>query len=842
MTVATGLDEAEVRRRRAEAGPNAIPEPPRRRAWRTVAAQFADFMVLVLIGAAIVAALVGEPGDVVAILVIVLLDAALGASQELRAERAMEALRVVAPPRARVLRGGTVRTIAAVDLVPDDVVLVEAGMVVPADLVLHEAASLALDESMLTGESLPVGKRSRPAESASAPADAETVFQGTRVLAGRGTGIAVATGARTALGRIATSMHPTERLRTPLQRRLARLGQRLALVVLVLCAVIFALGVLRGEAPGTMFLTALSLAVAAIPEALPAVVTVSLALGARRLARRNALIRQLPAVETLGSVTYICTDKTGTLTQNRMDAEARPIDDRPPARRFYEALALCNDVAVHEHAPWVGDPTEVALVELAAAHGFARPPLAQLMPRLAEVPFSAERARMTTVHRAPDGRGFVAFMKGAPERVIPACATGWLERDGHERALHAAAALARDGLRVLAVATRPVDALPERIEDIELGAEFLGLVVLRDPPRLEAQAAVAACHDAGIHVVMITGDHPHTALAIARELRIADSERQVITGAALRDLSDDALAARIDAARVYARVAPEDKLRIVNALQRRGAFVAMTGDGVNDAPALRRANIGVAMGLGGTDVARESAAMVLLDDNFATIVSAVREGRRIYDNIRKFVQYVLAGNTGEIVTLLVAPLIGLPIPLLPLHILWVNLVTDGLPGLALASEPAEADLMRRPPRPPRESVFAHGLGARLALGGLLVGFVTLAVQAWAFHTGDAHWQSMTFTVLTLSQMAQLLAIRSDTASFAQHGLGANPALTGAVALTFVLQLGTLYLPVARRVFHTQPLTLAELAIALGASAVVFVVMEMEKWIRRRARGAREPLA
>jgi Ca2+-transporting ATPase len=664
--------------------------------------------------------------------------------------------------------------------------------------------------------------------------------------------VVVATGRATELGRIAALLAEGEEPKTPLQRRLTRLGKELALAVIGLCAVIFGVGLVRGEEPVLMLLTAVSLAVAAIPEALPAVVTVSLALGARKMAKQQALIRRLSAVETLGSVTYICSDKTGTLTRNRMQLEAFHVDGvgvaRPPApaeRRepwptLLAGLALNNDAVSRDGDDGEGDPTEVALLLGAARAGVGRRELEARLPRLAEIPFSSERSRMSTLH-ADEAGGVIVFTKGAPEQVLPACTTrltasGPASLDAVE-ALVAAADMAARGLRVLALACRRLPALPEEVspDEVEREQTFLGLVGLLDPPRPEAKEAVALCQSAGIHVVMITGDHPATARAVAGMLGIVDGADRVVTGSELARLSVAELETDVQHVRAYARVAPEQKIKIVQALQDRGEFVAMTGDGVNDAPALRRADIGVAMGRSGTDVAREAAHMVLLDDDFATIVGAVREGRRIYDDIRKFVRYVLTGNSAELWTLFLAPLLGLPIPLLPIHILWVNLVTDGLPGLALAVEPEERGVMRRPPRPPSESLFAHGLWQHAVWVGLLMAGVTLATQAWAFHTGSAHWQSMTFTVLTLSQMGHVLAIRSERDSLFRQGLWSNRPLLGAVVLTFVLQLATLYVPALHPIFKTEPLSSGELAGCLAVSTVVFVGVEVEKWLVRRGR-------
>ena len=844
-TLASGLDADTVARRREESGPNALAEGRPRGPWRMLLDQFTDFMVIVLIAAAVLAGILGEPEDTIAIAVIVMLNAALGFVQEYRAEKAMSALKALAAPNARVRREGGATTVPSVELVPGDIVLLEAGNLLPADLRLTETAQLAVDEAALTGESLPVQKTTAALPGADLPIGdrRNMAFKGTLVTYGRGAGVVVATGMETELGRIATLLRAEDVGKTPLQRRLAQFGQRLALAVLALCAVFFGVGLLRGEEPLLMFLTALSLAVAAIPEALPAVLAVSLALGARKMARKNALVRRLAAVETLGSVTYICTDKTGTLTENRMRAEViRPaggaVDPgQEPLRSLHDALALCHDAARGADGTVQGDPTEVALFDAAEGAGRLPGEAAAELPRVDELPFSSERARMSTVHRG--SRGLVVFTKGAPERMMEVCATqlGASGPEPLDRAaiLAEAEAMAQGGLRVLAVATRALAERPAEVtvESIETDLAFVGLVGLLDPPRPEAAEAVRMCQSAGIRVVMITGDHPATAGAIARKLGIIADGGVVMTGRELDALPEERFVERVDEVRVYARVAPEQKIRIVKALQARGEFVSMTGDGVNDAPALRRADIGVAMGRGGTDVAREAAHMVLLDDNFATIVGAVREGRRIYDNLRKFIRYALTGNAGEIWAVVLAPMVGLPIPLLPIHILWVNLVTDGLPGLALAAEPTERGVMERPPRPPNESIFAHGLWQHAVWVGLLIGGVTLAIQAWAWTTGHAHWQTMAFTVLTLSQLGHVLAIRSERDSFFTQGPLSNKPLLGAVVLTVALQMATIYVPFLQPIFKTEALSAAELGVCVAVSGVVFVGVEFEKWLTRR---------
>lgn len=841
---ALGLDAAEAALRAARHGPNEISGGERRSPAALLAEQFKDFMVLVLLGAAVVSGLVGDLVDTLAIVVIVLLNALIGFVQAWRADRALAALQQLAAARATVLRGGQRMVVPADQLVPGDIVLLEAGNQVPADLRLIEIAQLRVDESALTGESVAVDKHARTLQEAAALGDRlNMAFKGTTAAHGRGTGLVVATGMATELGKVAGLLDRAGPNQTPLQLRLAAFGKRLALVVLAICALIFVIGVLRGEAPVLMGLTAVSLAVAAIPESLPAVVTVLLALGARRMVAHNALVRRLPSVETLGSVSTICTDKTGTLTLNRMHAE-QVVAEGDAIAETLRAAALCNDAVRAADGHWQGDPTETALAERAAAGGHDKTALEAASPRRAELPFDSDRKRMSTLHR--DGDRFVLYTKGAPESLLPRCTAHW-HADGArpldlDAAMRQAEALAAQGLRVLAFARRELGAadLSAGAEAIERELALIGLIALIDPPRPEAAEAVRDCLAAGITPVMITGDHPATARAIAQRLGIvSDPAAPVLTGTMLSAMDDATLRMRCADVRVYARVDPAQKIRIVEALQSLGRFVAMTGDGVNDAPALKRADIGVAMGRGGTDVAREASSLVLLDDNFATIVAAVREGRRIYDNIRKFVRYAMTGNSGEIWTLFLAPMLGLPIPLLPIHILWVNLVTDGLPGLALAAEPAERGVMSRPPRPPGESLFADGLWQHVLFIGLLIGGLCLAVQAWALATGHAHWQTMVFTVLTFAQMAHVLAIRSERDPLWRQGLTSNPPLLGAVLLTLALQLATIYVPWLQPIFKTEALEAGELAICFGAAAVVYFTAEAEKAWRRHLRSRGE---
>jgi len=845
-----GLSATEAAARLARHGPNAISEKRRRPAWRMLLDQFTDLMIVVLIGAAVVSGIVGDLQDTIAIIVILILNGVIGFVQEYRAERAIAALRKMAAANARVVRDGAAQTVVATGLAPGDVVLLEAGNVVPADLRLLEAVQCKVNEAALTGESVTVDKQTDTLHGADLPLGDRTnvAYKGTIVTFGRARGVAVATGMATELGRIAQLLEGGADSKTPLQRRLAHFGARLAIVVLAICVIVFAVGILRGEPALLMLMTAVSLAVAAIPEALPAVVTISLALGARKMVREHALIRRLPAVETLGSVTYICSDKTGTLTQNSMrvaqiaaDGERFETPEWPhagePWQTLFLALAISNDASRDAEGKVAGDPTETALFEAAAQAGFDKPALEADAPRVKELPFDSARMLMTTLHqRAGD---VVAFTKGSPETVLARCdralrAAGEAPAD-RAQILETADHMAAEGLRVLAVAYRIWRATPsaEDPADVERDLVFLGLVGLEDPPRPEAESAVRLCKSAGITPVLVTGDHPATARAIAARLGfLPDDDARVLSGSELARLPDEVLVHKVREIRVYARVDPAQKIRIVRALQENGEFVAMTGDGVNDAPALKRADIGIAMGRGGTDVAREASSLVLLDDNFATIVSAVREGRRIFDNILKFIRYTMTSNTGEILTIFLAPFLGLPIPLLPIHILWINLVTDGLPGLALSAEPAERTIMKRPPRPPQESVFARGMWQQIVWIGLLMAGVTLLAQAWSIDAERAKWQTMAFTVLTLSQMGNVLAIRSDRESLFSLGLLSNRSVLGAVLVTFGLQLAVIYIPALNTVFRTAPLDLADLGLCVALSSIVFLAIELQKWLVR----------
>jgi Ca2+-transporting ATPase len=860
-----GLAGGEAEARLGRHGRNELARGPGRSAWSMLAAQLQDFMVLVLMGAAAVSFLLGELADGAAIVAIVLVNAVLGYLQEARAERSLEALRALTAPTARVLRDGRVSQVAAATLVPGDIVLLEAGDRVPADLRLVAAADLAADEAPLTGESQAVDKVVGPLLGAElAPGDRRNMaHQGTHIVRGRGRGIVVATGSATEVGRIAGLIGAAADRETPLQRRLDQVGRTLVLACLAISAAVVVLGVLQGEDPYRMFLTGVSLAVAAIPEGLPAIVTIALALGVQRMIKKHAIVRRLPAVETLGCATVICTDKTGTLTQNAMRVRAIAPEAGPGRRAALETAALCNDATGQE-----GDPTEVALLQAAAEAGLDPAALRAAHPRVAEVPFDAVRRRMAVV--CADGAGYTAHVKGALDEVLARC-THVVGPEGvrpldevTRREIRAAGdAMAARALRVLAMARRQ---LPPSAAALVKGAAqvaaagawaqagagtgslaavtdrdltFCGLCGLLDPPRPEAREAVRRCREAGVRVVMITGDHALTARAVAEEIGLVPPGGRVATGADLAAWSDRELAAQVERTYVFARTSPADKLRIVRALQARGHVVAMTGDGVNDAPAVREADIGVAMGRTGTDVTKEASAMVLTDDNFATVVAAIEEGRAIYDNIRKFVRYLLACNTGEILVMLLGAVCGYPVALLPLQMLLVNLVTDGLPALALGLDPPSADVMRHPPRPPEESLFARGLGRLILVRGVIIGLATLAVFLICLREGGDLRQARTLAMCTLvlSQLLHAFDARSQTAALWEQDPLANPALVAATASSLALLAAVVYVPGLRELFHLELPTVAGWSVVLAAASAGAVLFGVGKalrgWWRRR---------
>jgi P-type Ca2+ transporter type 2C len=902
---AQGLTQAEAQARLGAVGANELRERGGRSNLSILLEQLTGILTLILIGAAVLSLVLGDVIDTVVILAIVVLNAALGYSQEYRAEQSMAALKRLAVPNVRLRREGRVQEASARDLVPGDIVLVEAGNIVPADGRVLVSVNLRAQEAALTGEAEAVEKEADLVfESDRAVGDRRNMlYSGTVVNYGHGEMVVTTTGMDTELGHIAEMIQSVAEDKTPLQQRLDRMGKVLAAAALVLVLVVFGLGLLRGEPWEEMLLTSVSLAVAAIPEALTAVVTIALSLGAQRMLKRRALIRRLPAVETLGSVNVICSDKTGTLTQNRMtvtalDVANHRVELRQREQDAHMALApveisgerakllptldlllisgaLCTDalLAEQEERPGefhaIGDPTEGALVLAAAEFGIRKDDLERAFPRVAEVPFDSVRKRMTTVHRVPGSREdlpaslvplwdrqpdpasflpYVAFTKGAVDSLLEHTRQVWVEGEiqpfddsWRERVVRAHDELAAKGMRVLGVALRRLPQPPPAGADEALERELtlVGLFGMMDPPRPEVARAVAQCKSAGIHTVMITGDHPLTARHIAQELGIGDSDR-FITGQELEQLGPEELVELTRRVSVFARVSPEHKLKLVQAYRQRGDIVAMTGDGVNDAPALKTADIGVAMGITGTDVSKEAAEMVLLDDNFATIVAAVEEGRVIYDNVRRFIKYLLSCNASEIAVMLIGPLLGMPLPLLPLQILWMNLVTDGLPALALSVEPAERNVMRRPPYSSKESIFGRGMASWILGLGAVMSVVSIAVGWWAFASGDPAWQTLLFTTLIFAQLAVALEARAEEDSLFHIGLLSNRSMLLAIGLTVLLQVAVVFTRFGQSIFSTQPLSARDFGVALSAALALLAIIEVAKavlrWRGRRAPG------
>jgi len=836
-----GLSMSQSTQHLEKYGPNKLTEPKRTSLLIKFFLQFNDFMiVLLLIAAGVSAGVTLIQGgndflDPLIIVGIVALNAVLGVIQENKAERAIEALKKMSAPKSKVLRNGRMHTIDAEQLVPGDIILLKTGDMVPADARLIDAANLSCEESALTGESLPVVKDSSATPKKSSPLGdrINMVFASTTVTCGRANAIVTATGMYTEMGRIAGQLLESEGGETPLQKKLAKTGKTLGVAAIIICALIFAIGVLQNFSPMFMFMTSVSLAVAAIPEGLPAVVTIVLAIGVQRMVRRKAVIRKLPAVETLGSASVICSDKTGTLTQNKMRVvEMSSYNDK----LMLEYACLCNDTIVEMKAAgheMIGDPTEQALMRAAYEAYLSKPDLEQANPRISEIAFESQRKLMTTLHKVPEG--YLSITKGAPDVLI---AKSSLCDKGKRDALAQNNVMAASALRVIAIGYKIYYEKPESTtKELEEDITFLGLMGLIDPPRPEVKSAVALCKKAGIKPVMITGDHVITARAIASDIGILSLRDKSMTGAELDLVEQDELIRIIDDYSVFARVSPEHKVRIVKAFQAKGHVVAMTGDGINDAPALSTADIGCAMGITGTDVAKGAADMVLLDDNFATIVEALREGRGIYLNIRKAVHFLLSSNIGEIVTILIAIFTGLAVPLLAIQLLWINLVTDSLPALALGVDPADDDIMETPPQKSGNNLFTLALWKRIALEGSMIGGLALMAFVYGLTRHDRPgevWvaRTMCFAVLSISQLVHAFNMRSEK-SLLKIKLLSNPYLIGAFFAGLALQITVIMTPAISRVFGARPLSLEQWGVVGLLALMPLVIVEIEKFVGGR---------
>ncbi|MDR6880306.1 calcium-translocating P-type ATPase, SERCA-type [Bacillus sp. 3255] len=874
-----GLPWEEAWKRQGEAGRNELTEGNRVSPITLLLNQFKDFMVLVLLGATLISGLLGEYLDAITIVIIILMNGILGFTQEFRAERSLRALKELSAPNANVWREGAIHQIPARDLVPGDIIALESGDRVPADVRFLETNGLYVEESALTGESVPVGKLTSVIPHDEVPlGDQRNIgFMGTMVSQGTAKAVVVRIGMDTEMGKIADLIQNTESMETPLQHRLEQLGKILIIVAIALTVLVVVAGIMHGQPPYAMFLAGVSLAVAAIPEGLPAIVTIALALGVQRMIKRKAIVRKLPSVETLGCASVICSDKTGTLTQNKMTVTHLwvggdvlevtgdgyvPVGDiqiggqstdplkNPSLTRLLQVSVLCNNATLYEEiqetkrkkgkeakdsaaSVWniKGDPTEGALVVLSAKSGITHESLSDKYKRIAEFPFDSDRKRMSVLVATENGR--MACTKGAPDVLLEHCS--YILWDGKvipftstlkQKVLAANEGMARSALRVLGIAYKELKSTDryEGHEDVETGLIFIGLTGMIDPPRKEVREAITKCRKAGIKTVMITGDHQTTAEAIAKQLGMIPGTGASLSGQQLGAMSDEELDAKVNDTYVYARVSPEHKLRIVKALQRKGHVVAMTGDGVNDAPAIKAADIGIAMGITGTDVSKEASSLILSDDNFSTIVAAIEEGRGIYENIRKFIRYLLASNVGEIMTMFIAMMAGLPLPLVPIQILWVNLVTDGLPAMALGVDQAEKDLMQHKPRSAKENIFARRLGWKIISRGILIGVCTLAAF-WLVLRNDPSdaatllkAQSVAFATLVMAQLIHVFDCRSSRSIFHRNPLQ-NKYLVLAVLSSLVLMLAVMYVEALQPIFKTVPLGWKDWILVLVAAGI-----------------------
>lgn len=862
----TGLTSSQVKENTEKYGLNKLAAKKQKTTLQLFLAQLNDILIYILIVAAILSVVVGhEVGDAVIIGIVILVNAFVGMIQESKAEKALDALKQLSTPKAIVKRDGELKEIPSEEVVPGDVIVIDAGRFIPCDIRLIESANLKIEESALTGESVPVDKNANIVlndENVSLGDKKNMAYMSTLATYGRGLGVAVATGMGTEIGKIAKMLEESENELTPLQKKLEELGKILGFAAIIICVIMFAVGIFQGRGFNTMFMTSISLAVAAIPEGLPAIVTIVLALGVQRMIKENAIIRKLPAVETLGSVNIICSDKTGTLTQNKMTVVKfyadKTIDElsklnleNKTQKLLLENIILCNDATATENSK-TGDPTEIALLEAGNMFNIPKDTLEIAHKRVDELPFDSDRKLMTTVNSYEDG--YYVMTKGATDNLLTLCNNAYINgeivpmtEEIKNDFLKAATNMSDDALRVLGSAFKIISSTHVEIDELEKDLTFIGLVGMIDPPRLEVKDSIALCKQSGIKAIMITGDHKNTAFAIAKELQIAEDINQVIAGAELDNMNDEELASRVDSLRVFARVSPEHKVRIVKAFKSKGNIVSMTGDGVNDAPSLKAADIGVAMGITGTDVAKGASDMVLTDDNFSTIVSAIEEGRNIFNNIKKSVVFLISCNAGEIVSLFLAILLGWAAPLNATHILWVNLITDSFPALALGVDPGDKDVMKKKPRNPKDSIFKGSLFT-LSFNGILIGVLTLIAFIYGVNVyGDPnvtltnianntqaleHAQTLAFVVLSSTQLVHALNMRSENKSIFKLGLFSNMYMIGAIAIGTVLQLAVIYIPPIAEIFKVVPLTLKDWGFVILLSLVVLVVNEVLKLFRR----------